>query len=343
MTKSTLAAIVRKTEADPVIEQLRSAGIYDDDRRIVEHDADHLAVPVTESPESIDVSVIDAPDQPRRIRGLESRLRERGFTDDELETVPNSWAVIGDVVLIQLEGCSQPDVVASELLALHDAETVLDRNGIDGEHREPDVEVVAGSGETETIHREHGTAYALDLATVMFSPGNKAERARMGEIVDPDDRVLDMFAGIGYFTLPMARAGAAVTAIERNPTAFRYLIENAKLNEVESRIQSYRADCRDVIAWHHDPEIDVDVTADRVVMGYYDAYEYLDAALPVVAAGGIVHMHAVTPDALLWERPRERLRSAAADCGRAVEILEERTIKTHSEGVYHVVIDARIR
>ncbi|MFB6298894.1 MAG: class I SAM-dependent methyltransferase family protein [Halobacteriales archaeon] len=339
---STLAAIVPKEDADPVIEQLRSAGIYDDDRRIVEHDADHLAVPVTASPAAIDVEVIDAPDQPRRIRGLTSRLRERGFTDEELEAVPNSWAVIGDIVLIQLDGCPQPEVVAAELLALHDAETVLDRNGIDGEHREPDVEVVAGSGDTETIHREHGTAYALDLATVMFSPGNKAERARMGEIVDSDERVLDMFAGIGYFTLPMARAGASVTAIERNPTAFRYLIENAKLNGVEHRVQSYRADCRDVIAWHHDDEINVDVTADRIVMGYYDAYEYLDVALPVVVDGGTVHMHAVTPDALLWERPRRRLRGAAADCGRTVEILDERQVKTHSEGVYHVVIDARI-
>jgi tRNA wybutosine-synthesizing protein 2 len=30
-----------------------------------------------------------------------------------------------------------------------------------------------------------------------------------------------MFAGIGYFTLPMARAGATVTAVEHNPTSFR--------------------------------------------------------------------------------------------------------------------------
>ena len=117
------------------------------------------------------------------------------------------------------------------------------------------------------------------------------------------------------------------------------------LNEVQDRIHAYRADCRDVT-----------VTADRVVMGYYgvsdttddgrrsrtdEAHEYLDAALDALEPGGVVHYHEATPDDLLWERPLARLERAAHDADRPVTVLDRRRVKSHSEGVWHVVLDAR--
>jgi len=333
-----LAIVVEKPETGEAIEALREEGVYDDTRRVAEHDGEHVEVPVVAAPESVAGEVIeqDAPDP--RVAGLDDLLRERGFTEAEIAGAPSSWATVGDVVLVRFGEYPRREAVGEALLDLQGAETVLDRRGIDGEHREPDVEVVAGSGETETVHTEHGTKYALDLATVMFSPGNKRERVRVGEAVAAGERVLDMFAGIGYFTLPMARAGAEVTAIERNPAAFAYLIENAPLNGVEGRVRPIRADCRDAIeAFREGGE-----TFERIVMGYYDAYEYLDAALSVLEPGGVLHMHEATPEAELWERPVGRLRAAAEEQGREVEILDRRTVKTHSEGVSHVVVDARI-
>ena len=165
----------------------------------------------------------------------------------------------------------------------------------------------------------------------MFSPGNKAERARMGEVVGPDERVFDMFAGIGYFALPMARAGADVTAAEIEPAAYRYLVENTRLNHVTDRLRPVLGDCRDV-----------ETTADRVVMGYYDAHEYLDAALAALVAGGFLHLHEATPEPLFPERPADRLRSSADAAGRSVQILATRVIKDHSPGVVHGVVDARV-
>jgi tRNA wybutosine-synthesizing protein 2 len=77
-------------------------------------------------------------------------------------------------------------------------------------------------------------------------------------------------------------------------------------------------------------------------MGYYEAHEYLDSALEALAPGGVLHMHEATPDALVYDRPIERLEAAAAEAGRDVEILDTRRVKEYSEGVAHVVIDARI-
>ena len=335
-----LAVVVDKPRTETVIDALRAAGVYDSDRSVREVGEGAVSVPVTAVPERVDYREVVRQVGERRLRGLEDHLREMGWTDAEVERAPGSWAVLGTVVLVDVGDAPRPAEVGEALLALHGAaDTVLARGGIAGAHREPDVTVLAGEGDTETVHVEHGTTYAMDLAEVMFSPGNKAERARMGEVVEEGERVVDTFAGIGYFTLPMARAGATVTAVERNPAAFRYLLENVRRNGVGGRVRPYRADCRAVLAQVGEA---TDVTADRVVMGYYDAHEYLDSALAALTPGGVVHFHEATPEALVPDRPVSRLREAAENRDRAVEVLDTRRVKGYSEGVAHVVVDARV-
>jgi tRNA wybutosine-synthesizing protein 2 len=329
-----LAVLAAKPRAEDTIAELEAEGVYDASRKVREHDDELVELPVTARPTGTEFeAILEQSDPAFRHTDLESLLQERGWTDDEIDRAPKSWAVIGDVILVRCDDCPRPEEVGEELLALHgEAETVLSRGGISGAHREPNVSVIAGSGDTETVHTEHGTKYALDLREVMFAPGNQRERSRMGDVVSPDERVFDMFAGIGYFTLPMARAGAQVTAVERNPASFKYLVENAMLNDVPHRIDAYRADCREM----------TDVSAERVVMGYYDAHEYLDTALSALDPGGVVHMHETTPENRLWERPVSRLESAAREREREVEVLDRRRVKSHSEGVWHVVVDARV-
>ncbi|MFB6074116.1 MAG: class I SAM-dependent methyltransferase family protein [Haloarculaceae archaeon] len=341
-----LAVVVEKPRAQRAIDAVRAAGVYDADRRVREYGDAAVAVPVTEVPEGVEYREVVRQVGEPRLRTLADHLRERGWTDDEIERAPSSWAVVGSVVLVAVGDAPRPEELGAALLALHgEADTVLARGGIEGPHREPDVTVLAGEGDTETVHHEHGTAYGLDLAEVMFSPGNKAERARMGQVIEAGERVLDMFAGIGYFTLPMARAGATVTAVERNPTAFRYLVENARRNGVTDRVRPYRADCREVA-----PLVAEDGRFDRAVLGYYDATEpdddggfaYLDPALAALAPGGVLHVHEATPGPLAPERPIDRLRAAADAAGRSVEVLDTREVKGYSEGVVHVVVDARV-
>ena len=333
-----LAAVVPKRRTEAVIEALRVEGVYDPTRDVAAYDDDRVAVPVAEPPAETDAAV-ETVDLPPRECGLEDLLAERGFAPAEIEAAPSSWAVVGSVVLADFGDVSADDALPEErreavgeaLLELHgDADTVLAR-GVSGTRRDPATEVVAGTGETETVHVEHGTRYALDLSTVMFSPGNEAERARMGEVVEPGERVFDAFAGVGYFALPMARAGAEVTAAELDPEAYRLLVENARLNGVSDRLRPVLSDCRDV-----------ETTADRVVMGHYEAHERLDSALAALVAGGTVHLHEATPEPLFPDRPLEQLRSAAADAGREVEPLDTRVVKEHSPGVVHGVVDARV-
>lgn len=334
------AAIVEKPRAERAAESLEAEGIYDSCRRIEAYDADRVALPVTHPPAETDVQAVVDLDLPIRERGLADVLRSHGVPDHVVEAAPASWAVIGDVVLVDFGDvsagepldCAARRTVGEALLEVHgDADTVLARGGISGTRRDPAGEVVAGTGDTETVHAEHGIEYALDLSETMFSPGNKAERARMGDVVSADERVFDMFAGIGYFSLPMARAGASVTAAEIDPESHRRLVGNASRNDVAAQLDAILGDCRSV-----------ETTADRVVMGYYDAHEYLDSALDAVVSGGVVHLHEATPEALFPDRPIDRLRDAAAAANRSVETLDIRRVKSHSAGVVHGVVDARI-
>jgi len=351
-----LAVVVERPRSDIAIESLRAEDVYDADRRVRPYTDETVALPVTGPPSETDVlEVIRQVDPDYRSRDLEDLLRERGWDEAALEGAPGSWAVIGSVILVGVPvDCPDETAVAEALLELHgEADTVLADEGIadvtvgeGGVHREPRRRHLAGSRDTETVHVEDGTQYALDPTTVMFSPGNQAERRRMGAIVSADERVFDMFAGIGYFTLPMARAGARVTATEVNPTAFRYLLENAMANDVASRVEAYHTDCREIASR---------LAVDRVVMGYYgvgdssaegtrhhEAINFLPAALEALEPGGVLHYHEATHESDLWERPLERLGEGVESAGRTLEVLEKRRVKSHSAGVAHVVVDARI-
>lgn len=327
-----LAALVRKGVADEAINSLKTEGCYDRDRRIREYDGDALAIPVTDPPsETIVDEIIRQSDPPWRIRDLADRLRERGFTATEIERTPTSWSVIGEIITARFTDCPRPEAVGEALLELHgNAHTVLGREGITGPEREPSVSVIAGRGETETVHQEYGIEYALDLSSVMFAPGNKAERKRMGEVVTPGELVFDMFAGIGYFTLPMARAGARVIATDRNPPATAYLEENSRRNGVSDRVSIYQQDCRN---------LSVPPSVDRVVMGHYDAPEYLEVAVDALGQDGILHLHSVEPERDRWSHLEARLESAGT---MPIEIRERRVVKSHAPGMEHVVIDAEI-
>lgn len=236
--------------------------------------------------------------------------------------------VIGDILVLK----NEPSNI-QELLQLPEVKRIVKLGRINGPKREPDVEIVIGD-DTETIHRENHCFFKLDVARVMWSKGNTTERQRIGKIVKDGETVVDMFAGIGYFSIPMAVHSdpEKIYSIEINPISYGYLKENIVLNKVERVIEPIFGDCREVAPKG---------VADRVLMGYIgNTHEFLDTAMEIIKPGGIIHYHESVPDILKFERPLQRIVDAAKS--REVEILKKRIIKKYSPGVYHVVIDAKI-
>ncbi len=156
---------------------------------------------------------------------------------------------------------------------------------IEGEYRVSPLVHLAGSSETLTVHRENGFSYLVDVEKVFFSPRLAMERRRVYSQVRPGERVLDMFAGVGPFSVPMAKAGATVWACEVNPYALELLDKNSLLNRVN--IRTFPGDARAVA------EGQARGWANRIVMNLPSrSLEFLDAALAALSfSGGTIHVY----------------------------------------------------
>ena len=273
-----------------------------------------------------------------RAREFLKQALEDKLTPEELELLPAGWERVGHVAILTLhpELVPRASEVGNALLSLPGVRTVAVRTaGITGRYRRPGLEVVAGEPSTETLHREHGCVFKLDVAKAMFSLANLHERARVAGLVREGEVVVDLFAGVGQFTIPIARLAkpSRVYAVELNPIAFTYLEENVRLNRVGHIVVPLPGDC-ELVAPRG--------VADRVVMGIlHVTHRYLPLALEVLRpSGGVMHYHESVPSRLRFERPIERIFEAAA--GREVEIVGKRVVKRYAPGVDHVVIDAKV-
>lgn len=260
------------------------------------------------------------------------------LSEDEFRLLPKGFERIGHVAVISLlpELVGRAWVIAQKLLEVGGVRTVALREGpVEGRKRKPTVKVIAGDPLTETTHLEHGCLFKLDVAKVMFSTGNVHERGRLPKLVREGEVVVDMFAGIGQFTIPIAKLAEPnrVYAVELNPVAYGYLMENVRINKVGHVVTPLLGDCEKVAPLG---------LADRVVMGLlHVTHRYLPLALGVLKPeGGVIHYHETVPSNLRFERPVKRIMDAAGR--RKVEILERRVVKRYAPGVDHVVVDAKV-
>ncbi|MDO5823906.1 class I SAM-dependent methyltransferase family protein [Methanobrevibacter sp.] len=236
---------------------------------------------------------------------------------------------IGDILILD-NNCPKKDF--ENLSKAHNVKTVMKINHIQGTKREPVYNILYGS-ETETVHKENGCLFKLDLSKVMWSKGNNNERLRIAKLVEDGETVIDMFAGIGYFSIPVGVHSNAeeIISIEINPNSYHFLCENIKLNKLNN-VNPILGDCK-----YETPKF----KADRIIMGYVKTtHHYLKVAIDSLNKGGILHYHETVPEKLMNTRPLERIMSQAGN--RDVELLKINKIKKYAPGVEHVVIDAVI-
>ena len=314
---------VKKEDGERAMEEVKLRGILDT-TRIPRESGEYLLIPVTEGGERIHGELESR--EPRRspFHRICSRL------DLPQDMLPARWELIGDVLLFKLpeELYPERDIIGETYAEVLGAKTVLLQGPIHGVTRKPEVEVVFG-GETETVHVENCIRYMLDAAGIMFSSGNIEERQHMARVVKDGEVVVDMFAGIGYFTLPMAVYGeaAVIHGVEINPVAHGYLCRNISLNGVEGVVKAHLGDNR---------EFELDEPADRVVMGYLHHTErFLPKALEFIKGEGIIHYHCNVKEGNMEEKVREQLKPFVSD----YRLTDMRKIKSYAPHIYHVVAD----
>ncbi|MBI2578753.1 MAG: methyltransferase [Candidatus Aenigmarchaeota archaeon] len=247
--------------------------------------------------------------------------------------IPASYQIVGHVMLLRLLKAKDDETkkkLAEAVLSLYPGvRTVCELQGSKGELRQPSITVIAGNG-TEVLHKENGIIYHFDAAQVMFSKGNLFERQRLIEKIKSPETVVDMFAGIGYFSLGLAKFSRAgkIIAIEKNPVAFRYLRNNLKINKVN--FETIFGDCLN---------FDVENFADRVIMGYFPGTEkFLPQAVNIAKNGAVVHYHNCYFEKDLWKKPLGEIKKS---CKKA-KILGKRKVKSIAPRTCHAVVDFQV-
>ncbi|MFW5948179.1 MAG: class I SAM-dependent methyltransferase [Halolamina sp.] len=324
--------VVARESGEATRQRLAEADLIDQEFGIVVEDGE-LFIPVTD-PESVPV------DLTLTNREVPARTPQR--TPADLLGEEPTYERLGDVVLVDEDDPERAAAIADAIVESDiPVRSVLNRaSKVKGETRVRDWTVLADDGDedrspTETVHREYGHEFAVDLAEVYFSPRLATERNRVVEQVQAGEHVLDMFAGVGPYAIPMAAAGAEVVACDINPEAIAYLRENAARNGVADRITTHVGDVRELTAEYAD-------WADRLVMNLpHTAAAFADAAVAFAGASCVVHLYDIQHEDDPFARATTALEDAAGD-EYAVTVLEERVVRSYAPHEVNVCLDARL-
>ncbi|MDK2892828.1 class I SAM-dependent methyltransferase family protein [Methanohalophilus sp.] len=324
-----LCVKVKKRSGESVRAVLFEQDLLDNSFRIAA-DGDYLYLPIKSTP---DESLFT---HPVSVEYHECEPQQSRPTLKDMLGYAPSFEIVGDIAIIDSDEPEAEKVARALLKFRPQLKAVLGEGpAIEGEFRVRPMRFIAGEKHTETIHKDHGCLYALDIAKVYFSPRLSTERQRIADQIGPDDVVVDMFAGVGPYSIPAAKRCRKVYAADKNPEAVKFLKKNVELNKLDN-MEAMEADARDL------PEI-LGQVADHVIMNLpHNASDFLKEAIALTKPGGVIHYYAMAHEDSLFGPSIDIIKKAATDAGRRVEVVETRTVRSYAPHQYNICIDARI-
>ncbi|MCL1904713.1 MAG: class I SAM-dependent methyltransferase family protein [Methanomassiliicoccaceae archaeon] len=323
---------VPKHMAETARKRLISSGMLNTAAKI-RVDEDSVLIPIL-SETFGDYDVIDA----------DLELTEQKETDyrnivdvpeDLKELLPNSFDVIGDIAVVKFpeELVPYAKAVGDALLKTSSSlRAVMIDLGVKGELRVRDIELIAGSGPSETIHKEFGVTMIADPAKAYFNPRLSTERMRIASLVKEGETIIDMFAGVAPFPLVISKHSkpSAIYAIDLNEDAVELMHRNIKLNKASN-----------IIPMHGDASVVIKdlPSADRIIMNLPQiADSFLSIALTKLKNGGTVHMHKIMERSSSEEIITKMVRDMKEE-GHSIRIARTAELKTYSPTMSVYVID----
>jgi tRNA (guanine37-N1)-methyltransferase len=355
MSERSLCIKVKKIHGEKALILANKLGITNRELKI-QQNANHIYIPLVRQPEENELAKLKTqlPDFELATKFFTKKKQQRKTLHQVLEdqlpshllaSLPRALDVIGDIAVIEIppELKAHESLIGEAILKTHkNVRTLLAKIGaVSGTYRLRKLEIIAGEHRTATVHKEHGCQYQVDVATAYFSPRLSYEHNRVASIVQKGETVVDLFAGVGPFSVLIAKKNveAKVYAVDINPEAIEFLKRNIRLNRVENRVIPIQGNARQAV------EERLLGVADRVIMNLPEkALEFVDAACKAVKpAGGTVHYYAFIrlPDSL--ENAQTRFSEAVEKAGRKVNaFLSAKTIRETAPYEWQIVLDAKI-
>ncbi|MEM3549741.1 MAG: class I SAM-dependent methyltransferase family protein [Candidatus Bathyarchaeia archaeon] len=280
----------------------------------------------------------------RRLRNILSNT----LPDEEVAHICNSYDIIGDIAVIRLNEYSRKNaaIIAQTLMKIHrNVKTVLAQvSPVYGDFRIRKLERIAGENRTTTLHKESSCIFSVDVASCYFSPRLFYERLRVARQVKSGEIIVNMFAGVGCFSIVIAKHSKAerIYSIDINPEAFRYMCENIKLNKVYGRVIPLIGDAKEIV------KSSLKHVADRVLLPLPEkAFEYIFYALLALRdLGGWIHHY----DFEHAGKNEDPVKKVQAKVERKLEELNVdfetvfgRVVRSIGPNWYQVVLDIHVK
>ncbi len=273
------------------------------------------------------------------------QVLEKMLPTNLLVMLPHALDVIGDIAIIEFppELQSHEKVIGEAILQTHrNIKTVLAKaSAVNGVFRVREYNFVAGEQKTQTIHKEFGCKYKVDLAKAYFSPRLSHEHERVSRLVQNGESVVDLFAGVGPFSILIAKKNPTVKvyAVDLNPEAVELLKVNVRVNRVEKQVIPILGNARQITS------ANLKGVANRVIMNLPEtAIEFVDAACQAIKPdGGIIHFYAFvrSPDSI--ENLKYRFRQSVELASRKIEaFLYAKGVRETAPFESQIALDAKI-
>lgn len=196
--------------------------------------------------------------------------------------------------------------------------------------------LIAGNKNTEVIHKEYGCFFKLDPQKAYFSPRESTERQRIAEMVNPREEVLVMFSGVCPYPIAIAKKQTLVSkiyAVELNPAAHKYALENIKLNHLEKKIIPILKDVRKT------EEIG---KIDRIIMPLVEkAIDYLDIAFNHSKKGTIIHLYGLSKEGKFKDL-EGKVKKVAEICRIKYKIINRQDVLPYAPQIRKVRLDIKV-
>ena len=266
---------------------------------------------------------------------------------EELSKIYNSFDIVGDIVIIKKHGGNFQEVeaVAKQIISFHKGvKTVFAQTSpIKGEHRVRELQFLAGENKATTIYKEAGCFFSVDIEKCYFSPRLSYERLCIASQVSPGETVVNMFSGVGCFSIIIAKIKpeTKVYSIDVNPVAYQCMVENVRVNRVYGKVFPLLGDSMEIV------QVELQGVADCVLMPLPEkALEYLPVAVSALKkSGGWIHyydfQHAVGK-----EDPAEKTERKVAEkldsLGVRYLLAYSRVVRSTGPNWYQTVLDIQV-
>ena len=203
----------------------------------------------------------------------------------------SSFDIIGDIAIIKI-----PDSLLTKKKLIGDTllknipnlrSIFLQNTAVDGEYRLRGLELISGENKFVTMYREYGCKFFVNVASSYFSPRLSTERLRISNLVSKNETIVNMFAGVGTFSVIIAKKiPVLIYNIDSNVDAYVLSKINTKINKLQDRIVSIHGDAKGVLS-----SLLFENKMDRVIMPLPEkAFEFIDVSVKCLKPlGGYLH------------------------------------------------------